>query len=382
MHKYFSAFTAGRSIFSFTTLALSLLTANAARADLSFYYEGKLIYVNELLSNTFKGGHKFRGTITFDETAYDSTGDGTGLPRFPGAIKSITFASPNYQAGSDSGDISYEFEDEHVVHYFTLSASGSPIATYSPRGFFFTWSPDGRVAPENSVFTNNHPLPIPLFNPNSELPLFFNQRIDIYDASGNLVSDSDSQAILDDNLDFHQPFFYSTGIPAPFHGYFSMSFSNGESGGSIVGDLTSITTVPRCNEQPATVYVDATGMIVGGPQDGEVYGGVLNGTAGNDIIYATEGDDIVYGKAGNDYICGLDGDDELLGGNDTDTLLGGAGDDVLKGQGGNDLLFGNAGNDRLNGGRPGAVIMDGGTGYDRCYLNGRRFRCEKYFRGY
>lgn len=45
---------------------------------------------------------------------------------------------------------------------------------------------------------------------------------------------------------------------------------------------------PTCQGQIATIYVES-GLIVGGPDDGQTYEGTLNGTSGNDVIAGTAG---------------------------------------------------------------------------------------------
>jgi len=106
---------------------------------------------------------------------------------------------------------------------------------------------------------------------------------------------------------------------------------------------------PTCNGLTATVYVDETNHIVGGPNNGAVYTGTLTGNSGgpnsNDVMVGTEGNDIINGLNGSDTICGLGGNDTIDGGNGSDALFGGNG---------NDRLFGNNGNDSL----------DCGTGID------------------
>ena len=104
-------------------------------------------------------------------------------------------------------------------------------------------------------------------------------------------------------------------------------------------------SAPTCNGQTATIYVNAQGMIVGGPE-AKLYRGNLNGTNGPDVIVGTDKfSDSINGYGGNDIICGGYGNDKISGG---------AGDDQL---------FGEAGNDRMNGGS-GADNFTGGSGTD------------------
>ena len=162
----------------------------------------------------------------------------------------------------------------------------------------------------------------------------------------------------------------------------------------------AVTGAPTCNGQPATVFVDAQGNIVGGPHNGRPYRGRLRGGDGDDVIVGTDGADYIKGGAGDDVICGGDGNDRIAGGGDAgddsldddqddadrddrieggqgneaddgprrgdgnDRLDGGAGDDLLEGGAGDDLILGGDGNDRLRGGR-GDDSLDGGAGDDR-----------------
>ncbi len=67
---------------------------------------------------------------------------------------------------------------------------------------------------------------------------------------------------------------------------------------------------PTCQGQTATIYVES-GVIVGGPDDGQTYGGTLNGTSGHDVIVGTSGDDVISGNGGVDVVCAGDGRDTL-----------------------------------------------------------------------
>jgi beta-propeller repeat-containing protein/hemolysin type calcium-binding protein len=107
---------------------------------------------------------------------------------------------------------------------------------------------------------------------------------------------------------------------------------------------------PTCNGTPATIYVNASGKIVGGPGNGSTYAGTLTGTGGADVMVGTNAKDKLLGKGGADLVCGLDGDDTVRGNAGADTLVGGNGKDVLEGAGGADILTGNAGADVFNGG--------------------------------
>jgi Ca2+-binding RTX toxin-like protein len=120
---------------------------------------------------------------------------------------------------------------------------------------------------------------------------------------------------------------------------------------------------PTCEGRTATVYVSATGQIVGGPDAGQAYAGRLRGTDGPDVIVGTPQSDIVYAAGGDDLVCALGGADTAFGGPGADQLLGEDGPDRLTGNNGADTLNGAAGNDRLTGGTQ-ADRFIGGTGRD------------------
>ncbi len=93
---------------------------------------------------------------------------------------------------------------------------------------------------------------------------------------------------------------------------------------------------PTCNGQTATIYVNAQGVIVGGPKNGQSYAGKLPGMAGNDVIVGTSGPDEIAARGGNDVICALEGKDEIEAGGGNDTMTGGLGADKFRGGAGND----------------------------------------------
>jgi uncharacterized protein len=126
--------------------------------------------------------------------------------------------------------------------------------------------------------------------------------------------------------------------------------------------------VPTCNGfTMATIYVQSTGIVRGGPNDGMPYTGTLNGTEGADVMFATFLSETINGFGGGDTICGGDGSDTINGGGGGDTINGGLGPDTINGEGGDDTLNGIEGDDTLNGGA-GADTLDGGLGFDT--LNG------------
>jgi hypothetical protein len=112
-----------------------------------------------------------------------------------------------------------------------------------------------------------------------------------------------------------------------------------------------------CGE--ATVYVDAEGIVRGGPDDGAPYSGELRGTAGDDVIVGTSGDDTIQGFGGNDTVCGGAGRDSIQGGAGYDVLFGEAGDDTLGGQTQDDYIDGGDGRDAINGGPGSDTCVDG-----------------------
>ncbi len=125
-------------------------------------------------------------------------------------------------------------------------------------------------------------------------------------------------------------------------------------------DNIAIGPIPTtCNGREATIRVDETGIVRGGPLDGQPYAGVLEGTDGDDVILGTSRADEIMGNGGNDVICGDGG---------ADTIHGGAGDDLLFGGPGDDRLFGDDGNDTLQGGE-GRDFADGGAGINTCREN-------------
>lgn len=91
-----------------------------------------------------------------------------------------------------------------------------------------------------------------------------------------------------------------------------------------------------CNGAKATIYVNANGVIVGGPRGKLPYAGRLIGTSGNDVMVGTTGSDRMEGRGGNDLLCA---------GESNDLLFGDSGDDKLTGDAGTDKFNGGLGND-------------------------------------
>jgi Ca2+-binding RTX toxin-like protein len=175
---------------------------------------------------------------------------------------------------------------------------------------------------------------------------------------------TDEPRVLDYNTEFNPLGLYQPDV-----------FRSSDHDPLVVGlELSSVAPAPTCGGITATVYVDGTNQIVGGPDDGRPYAGMLRGTAGNDVLVGTAGDDLIRGLGGEDVACGLAGHDAVLGGAANDVVYGGEGNDVLLGLGGadqlhggagTDLLEGGAGDDRLSGG-DGSDVLSGSAGRDLC----------------
>jgi uncharacterized repeat protein (TIGR01451 family) len=135
----------------------------------------------------------------------------------------------------------------------------------------------------------------------------------------------------------------------------SVSVSGGgetNTGNDTASDQTAVTPVsqgPSCNGRAATIYVNAQGKIVGGPDNGRSYRGKLNGSRSADVIVGTSGRDEIEAKGGDDTICAGDGKDEVEGGDGNDTIFGEGGNDELEGGDGNDTITGGLGADKFKG---------------------------------
>jgi hypothetical protein len=90
----------------------------------------------------------------------------------------------------------------------------------------------------------------------------------------------------------------------------------------VVGSFININhanaAAPTCNGQTATVYVDS-GVIVGGPNNGNPYTGTLTANTAS-VIVGTSGDDVITGSGLADTICAGDGNDTIDGGTGTDKI--------------------------------------------------------------
>jgi hypothetical protein len=90
--------------------------------------------------------------------------------------------------------------------------------------------------------------------------------------------------------------------------------------------------------QMSTIYVDWTGIIRGGPDNGRPYQGILNGTDGMDVMTGTSFDDTINARGGDDIICAGYGNDTVNAGAGNDNVSTFEGNDVLRGGGGSDTL--------------------------------------------
>lgn len=148
--------------------------------------------------------------------------------------------------------------------------------------------------------------------------------------------------------------------------------------GTYASMVQAVEQIPECNGKQATIYVSASGHIVGGPDNGELFLSVLNGTNGDDVIVGTDGPNTINGGNGDDTICGMGGADIINGGNGDDWISGGAGADIINGGTNSDTIYGDEGNDIISGdnagdflnGGSGNDIIDGGSGNDLCTNGG------------
>jgi len=125
---------------------------------------------------------------------------------------------------------------------------------------------------------------------------------------------------------------------------------NGNTASTSTDNTVTFTPPPTCNGQIATIYVNTQGIIVGGPNNGQVYKGKLNGTAAADVIVGANGKDQIDAMGGDDVVCGRDGNDVLMAAGGNDQLFGDEGNDNLKGENGDDTLSGGLGADKFIGG--------------------------------
>jgi Ca2+-binding RTX toxin-like protein len=66
--------------------------------------------------------------------------------------------------------------------------------------------------------------------------------------------------------------------------------------------VTAFADAPTCQGQTATIYVDGSNTVVGGPSNGQPYSGTLTGTTGDEVIVLPNPGTVI-GNGGNDVIC-------------------------------------------------------------------------------
>lgn len=102
---------------------------------------------------------------------------------------------------------------------------------------------------------------------------------------------------------------------------------------------------------------------------------VLDGTSGDDVICGFGGDDVIRGRGGDDVIHAGSGNDTVYGGRGDDTTMGGGGDDTIHGGRGADDIHGGAGRDTIHHTR-GHDWVHRGDGKDK-FVNVARFLVPK-----
>lgn len=135
--------------------------------------------------------------------------------------------------------------------------------------------------------------------------------------------------------------------------------------------ISKADATPTCNGLTATIWVDGSNVIHGGPGDSTTYAGTLTGTTGTDVMVGTSGDDIIDAKGGTNTVCSLGGNDDVTGGSGNDWIdastgnntidAGGSTNTVTVGDGDNDIT-GGSGNDTVTVGSGNNIIdVAGGT---------------------
>lgn len=130
--------------------------------------------------------------------------------------------------------------------------------------------------------------------------------------------------------------------------------------------------IPVCNGQNATIYVNESNIIVGGPGNGSTYAGTLTGTPGKDVMIGTNGNDIIKSLQNDDTICALAGVDIINSGASNDWVDGGEDENNITTEGGKDTIYSGSANDTINSGGDDDKIFSGdgddtinsGTGED------------------
>ena len=216
-------------------------------------------------------------------------------------------------------------------------------------------------------------------------------EIDFYDGDANdVVNIYIDGALVHTGTSWEDFYRYSSGQDVPTTNALMFRSSGtaapANSGNGYLFDNVSLSTsteiIPSCNGSTATIYVNSSNKIVGGPLNGTTFTGTLTGTTGDDVIVGTSGNDTITGDSGNDTMCGGsgndnmngnkgndyidggDGNDEIYGGQDNDEIYGGDGNDQITGSLGDDTIYGGNGNDHLEG-YDGADMIKGGDGNDR-----------------
>ncbi|MBX2854566.1 MAG: choice-of-anchor I family protein [Rhodobacteraceae bacterium] len=109
---------------------------------------------------------------------------------------------------------------------------------------------------------------------------------------------------------------------------------------------------------------DGEGVVIKGAVDG----GLFTGSSFRDRMVAGEAEDQIIAGGGDDSIGAGGGDDAVFAGAGDDRVLGGAGDDELRGSLGNDVIRGGEGDDAIFGGA-GDDILRGNAGNDEILGN-------------
>ncbi len=139
-------------------------------------------------------------------------------------------------------------------------------------------------------------------------------------------------------------------------------FSFAASSITVLSVPVAYAAAPLCNGLSATIYVEA-GLIVGGPDNGNVFSGTLNGSNGADVIVGTSGDETIDAGSGDDTVCALGGADDVETGNGDDWIDGGDGNNTIDAGSGADNVTTGSGNDDIETGSGDDTVNSGG-GHD------------------
>jgi Ca2+-binding RTX toxin-like protein len=160
------------------------------------------------------------------------------------------------------------------------------------------------------------------------------------DANPSLTPSQIYQALENSAIDMDDP---STGG-------FDTGFDTGTGFGLIQADraIALVQGRPSCNGKIATIFVDGSNRIIGGPSNGQTYLGTILGTTGDDVIVTTDGNDSVTGLGGDDTICVKNGNNTVTvtsgnnyieAGDGNDTIGIGGGADVVKAGDGSNFIY-------------------------------------------